>query len=152
PAAYKQQDLEVVTYLADVAWEITQRKRIEESLQQEQEQLATLTDNLPGIAARVDRDLRYLYASRGHEQLYGVAPHRIIGRTMAEILGGERYAEVAPYAARALSGEQVSWEKSVQTASGKPAWYWTTYIPDRRPDDAVEGFFILEIDSTAQHQ
>src|SRR5690606_15533536 len=35
---------------------------------------------------------------------------------------------------------------------GKPAWYWTTYIPDRRPDDAVEGFFILEIDSTAQHQ
>lgn len=152
PAAYKQQDLEVVTYLADVAWEITQRKRIEESLQQEQEQLATLTDNLPGIAARVDRDLRYLYASRGHEQLYGVAPHRILGRTMAEILGGERYAEVAPYAARALSGEQVSWEKSVQTASGKPAWYWTTYIPDRRPDDAVEGFFILEIDSTAQHQ
>jgi|GEM_PF-871682 len=152
PTPYNEHDLELVTYLADVAWEITERKRVEEALVSEQQQIATLTDNLPGIAAHVDRELRYLYASRGHEEAYGLDPQQIVGRRMDEILGTDRFADVARYVARALAGEHVSWEKPVQMASGQLGWHWTTYIPERQSDGAVAGFYILEVDITAQHR
>ena len=118
----------------------------------EQRQIATLTDNLPGIAAHVDRELHYLYASRGHEQVYGLDPQQIVGRRMDEVLGAVRFADVLPYVTRALAGEQVNWEKAVQMASGRLGWYWTTYIPERQSDGAVTGFYILEMDISSQHR
>ncbi len=152
PTNYDDEDLELVTYLADVAWEITERKRVEEALLREQQQIAALADNLPGIAAHVDRDLRYQYASRGHVEAYGLQPQAIVGRTMREVLGADAFGRVEPYARRALAGEQVSWENPVQLAGGGLAWRWTTFIPARRAGAVIDGFFILEIDITAQHQ
>ncbi len=152
PTPYNEHDLDLVAYLADVAWEITERKRVEEALLSEQRQIATLTDNLPGIAAHVDRELHYLYASRGHEQVYGLDPQQIVGRRMDEVLGAARFADVSPYVTRALAGEQVNWEKAVQMASGRLGWYWTTFIPERQSDGAVTGFYILEVDISTQHR
>lgn len=152
PSEYDDQDLHTVTYLADVAWEITERKRVEEALQGEQRQIAALADNLPGIAARVDRNLCYLYASRGHVAAYGLQPQAIIGCKMVDVIGAEAFGRVEPYARRALAGEQVSWEHPVQLAGDGLAWRWTTFIPDRQAGDVVDGIFVLEIDITAQHQ
>ncbi|MCB9120697.1 MAG: PAS domain-containing protein [Caldilineaceae bacterium] len=152
PTNYGEEDLELVTYLADVAWEITERKRVEEALHKEQQQIAALADNLPGIAARVDGDLRYQYASRGHVEAYGLQPDAIVGRTMRDVLGAEAFGRVEPYARRALAGEQVSWENPVRPGGDQVGWRWTTFIPDRQAGAAIDGFFILEIDITAQHQ
>lgn len=47
-------------------------------------ELAALLDNLPDAIVRVDRDLRYRYANRAAETMFGVAREALIGRTKVE--------------------------------------------------------------------
>jgi len=57
PTDYTQQDVEWVTFFADLAWTIVERKQAEEALKESQRQLSTMMSNLPGMAYRCKNDL-----------------------------------------------------------------------------------------------
>ncbi len=52
PSDYTEEDVEVVSYLADVAWEITMQKRIEEKRMASEESYRLLVRNIPGVVYR----------------------------------------------------------------------------------------------------
>ena len=48
PTDYTEKDVEIVSYLADVAWEIVIHKRAEDALRESEERFRTVLENLPG--------------------------------------------------------------------------------------------------------
>ena len=79
-------------------------------LRESEQQLSTITDNLPGLVSRVDRDFRYLFVNAQNERWFGLPPAAIVGRRVPEVIGAEAFARFEHYARRALAGERVSFE------------------------------------------
>ena len=49
-------------------------------------QLALITDSLPILIARVDRNLRYTYVNKGYERLFGRGREEMAGHKLDEVL------------------------------------------------------------------
>ena len=109
-------------------------------------QLSVIADNFPGLVSRVDRDLRYRFASRGHGRIFGIAPADIVGRAIPEVIGAELFSAARPYLERGLAGERVSYEAQVPTVSGQGLRMLMTVVPDTGGGGAVEGLFLVAID------
>jgi PAS domain S-box-containing protein len=62
---------EKVAGLGMISTDITERKRTEQALRESEEQLRTITDNLPVLIVRWDREQRYRFANKPAEQWYG---------------------------------------------------------------------------------
>jgi diguanylate cyclase (GGDEF)-like protein/PAS domain S-box-containing protein len=78
PTDYTEKDVESVSYLADVTWEIAKRKQTEQFLNEAQSRLRLLGDNLEEAALYVySHDSRgrvhFEYLSAGIEKLTGIA-------------------------------------------------------------------------------
>ena len=50
-------------------------------------QLALITNSLPILIARVDRDLRFTYVNKGYERLFGRPRKELVGHKLEEVLG-----------------------------------------------------------------
>jgi PAS domain-containing protein len=56
-----------------------------------------LVDQAPSMMAYWDRDLLCRFANRAYELWFGVDPDRLIGRSIAELLGPKLFALNEPY-------------------------------------------------------
>lgn len=63
PVDYTEKDAEIVSYLADVAWEITRRKQAEESLRNSEEKFKQLAEIFPETIFEADMTGRVTYAN-----------------------------------------------------------------------------------------
>jgi len=87
PDDYTEQDIELVAYLADVVWEITERKRNEEerhnldvSLRESHRLLADIYDFLPDATFVVDLEKKVIAWNRAIVEMSGVAKEDMLGR------------------------------------------------------------------------
>ncbi|MDA0230719.1 MAG: ATP-binding protein [Proteobacteria bacterium] len=113
-------------------------------------QLALITDSLPILVARVDRDLRYTYVNKEYERLFGRSRTELVGHKVDEILGAGDTAATQPFINRAFLGETVTFERSLYvTALGKRVLR-STLTPDTTDDGQVVGYFVLGHDITAE--
>ena len=115
-------------------------------------QILVLADNFPGWVSRVDRNLRYRFASRGYERVFGIPPGDVVGRTVPEVMGPELFEAARPHLEQGLSGKRVSYELLVTRASGAPFHVLTTLVPDLAADGTTAGLFIVALDTTERHQ
>ncbi len=124
-----------------------QRQRLTRALRDSERQLRTITDNLPALVAQFDTEERYRFVNAHIGRVFGDDRAAMIGRTLREVRGEAVYAEIGPYAKRALAGETVRFE-SHGIASGKPHHYQANYVPDVAADGSVQGFFAMTFDIT----
>ena len=68
-----------------IARDITEERRIRQSLAERERELRTLVANLPDIVSRAGPDLRFLFVSPAVERLTGIAPEEFIGKTHEEM-------------------------------------------------------------------
>jgi two-component system sensor histidine kinase UhpB len=115
-------------------------------------QLGVLADNFPGLVSRVDRNLRYRFASRGYERVFGIPPSDVVGRTVAEVIGAESFEAARPHLEQGLSGKRVSYDALVTRGSGAPFHALMTVVPDVAADGTTAGLFIVALDTTERHQ
>ncbi len=87
PADYTDQDIELVAYLADVVWEITERKRNEEerlkldmSLRESHRLLADIYDFLPDATFVVDLEKKVIAWNRSVAEMSGIAKEEMLGQ------------------------------------------------------------------------
>jgi PAS domain S-box-containing protein len=111
-------------------------------------QLAIIGDNFPGLVARLDRDLRYRFASAGFAQRFGLPPESVVGRGLPEVIGPEAFALARPYLDRALAGERVAYENVLTDVSGAQRRMLVTLVPDPGAGDTVQGVFVVALDIT----
>ncbi|MDA0262131.1 MAG: PAS domain S-box protein [Proteobacteria bacterium] len=122
--------------------DITERKHAEQANRENSAQLRYITDALPARIAYVDSEKRYRFVNRMVEQHEGLPGSSIIGKTMLEVLGPERYEQKRAHCDRALAGESFveSWRG---TFDGKPADIRATFVSNVGENGRVAGFILL---------
>ncbi|MCE9683884.1 hybrid sensor histidine kinase/response regulator [Halomonas alkalisoli] len=127
--------------------DITQQKRIEEALIRSENNIRIYTDNVPALIAYFDKECRYLFTNRAYEQAFGIDRNEVIGQSVDTVITDEMARERAPWIKRALAGERVSFEVSMQGSDGI-RYMLVTYTPHFGDSGAILGFFALYQDIT----
>lgn len=138
--------------LGMISADVTKRKQTEQALRESEEQLRTITDNLPVLIVRWDRELRYRFANKFAEQWSGRPVSGIVGRTIPEVFGEKAYEQVRWAIESGLSGKVVRIEERLEYPDGVIRDVDIAYIPDRAGDGEVLGCFALVQDVTERKQ
>jgi PAS domain S-box-containing protein len=122
------------------------RKQAEQKLLERERELRLVTDTVPVLIAHVNKAERYVFANSTYYEWYGVDPEQIIGKSIAELLGPERYASRKPFIDAALNGERVSYDSEVQLKDGSTRTVETVYVPNICSSGNVDGFIAIVSD------
>jgi diguanylate cyclase (GGDEF)-like protein/PAS domain S-box-containing protein len=120
-----------------------------QQLRHSEEELRTITDNIPAMVAFVDSDQRYRFVNRNYQRWLGMDPQAMLGRTALEVYGPELYGSLQPHLERALSGQTFAIDHrvpDVEYARGR--WLNIMYMPKVSADGSVSGVYILSSDIT----
>ncbi len=125
--AYDENEIKTVSFLADVAWEITRLKRMEYALRDSERQYRILFNEMEsGFALHeiicnaqgVPADYRFLSINPAFETLTGLRAQDIVGKTVLEVLPETEAYWIERYGRVALTGEPAEFEDN-SAALGK---------------------------------
>jgi PAS domain S-box-containing protein len=131
PRDYTSEDVEAVSLLADLAWEILERKEAEEALRESRAKYQAIVDAFDGLIYICSQDYHIEYMNR-----------KLIDRTGYDAAGELCYKvlhdrdSVCPWCVndRVFAGETVRWE----TFSPKDKrWYYVVNVPIRHADGSM---------------
>jgi PAS domain S-box-containing protein len=74
-----------ITHLIPSAVDINERKQAEETLRRREAEVRSITDNLPDIVTRFDRQLRHVFANRAVSGATGLSADGFLGKTNREL-------------------------------------------------------------------
>lgn len=129
-------------------YDIHDLKLTEQALATREEQLRLFTDNIPEPVVYLDSRRRYVFVNEAFVELFGVPRERVIGRTVAEVLGPEAAAELDPHERRALAGEAVAYDRQVIDGRGRARWMHGRIVPDFDLDRTIKGIYVVGHDIT----
>ncbi|WP_273036724.1 diguanylate cyclase domain-containing protein [Massilia timonae] len=112
-----------------------------------EKRLRLITDNLPVLIAYVDRDRRFRFGNATFERWFGVAPERLVGMSIAQLMGEEAARQGAESLERAFAGHAATCQMRL-LIKGAPRVLEGVYIPDLQPDGSVAGVYALKHDMT----
>lgn len=110
--------------------------------------LQSVTEALPAMVTVVGGDMRYRFVNSAFERWVGIPRENILGRRVEDIIDPAEYAVRAPWIARAMAGEHVSFETSNPTR--RMPHIGVTYIPLRNAG-GIDGYVGVSQDIT-QHK
>jgi PAS domain S-box-containing protein len=129
-----------------ISRDLTERKRAEEALRENEQLLRHLTKNIPGGSLNVfDRDLRYLYAEGQGLTDVGIQSEQLIGKTLAEVFPTESVEFVTPFYRRVFAGETLSFELEFTEL-----WFLINAAPLKDAEGNVNAIIALAQDITAR--
>lgn len=135
--------------------EITERRRIEESLEQERRLLHALMDHIPDSIYFKDRNGRFLRINRALAERFGLFDHtEAVGKTDFDFFSEEhaRPAFLDEQEVMDTGQPLVGKEEKEAWSDGRERWVLTTKMPLRDPDGNVVGTFGLSRDITQRKQ
>jgi signal transduction histidine kinase len=103
---------------------------------------------MPAHIAHVDEERRYTYSNRRLSSVMPGRPREIVGRPIAETLGGAAYARIAPHLDAAFAGRESVFEFTDEISARRIR---VAFTPDRR-ESGIEGVYILSMDVTEEAQ
>ncbi|RYB88529.1 PAS domain S-box protein [Nocardioides glacieisoli] len=109
--------------------------------------LRRLVDQLPGMVAYWDPDLRLVLANAAYCTFVGRPAEGLHGQHFSAVLGEEVYRANLPHLQGALSGEPQVFERTLSDGLGVTRHAEVSYGPDV-VDGQVEGIFALITDVT----
>lgn len=77
---YSDQDIDFANRLADILWEITERKQLEMSLRESKQLLADIFDFLPDATFVVDQEKKVIAWNRAMEELSSIPKEEMLGQ------------------------------------------------------------------------
>lgn len=106
-----------------------------------------IADNMPALVAYIDCDLRYRFTNEHYQQLLGVDPAAMLGKTISEVFGADVYAHWKDRIDAALRGERVHEERD-SLEMGRMLHLMVDLVPDMDADGTVQGFYLMSMDIT----
>jgi diguanylate cyclase (GGDEF)-like protein/PAS domain S-box-containing protein len=153
---YTEKDMESVSYLADVVWEIVKRKQTEQILNEMNSRLHLLGDNLEEAALYVyshdtNGQPHFEYLSAGMEKLIGIKTEEAL-QNAASLLSTilPEYVPVLAELEAKSKEDLLSFEMEIRqqhAVSGEIYWALLRSTPRRRPDGTTV-WYGVQIDIT----
>jgi diguanylate cyclase (GGDEF)-like protein/PAS domain S-box-containing protein len=130
--------------------DITHIRKSVMALRESEARLRTIADTLPAMVAYIDAEQVYRFHNVAYEREFNRTGTAVLGRTIRDTMGEERYAFLEPYVLRALAGETLTFEED----DGSGAFdrtYEVVYIPQMDEEGLdVIGFHVMRQDITTQ--
>jgi PAS domain S-box-containing protein len=137
-----------VLSITGTARDITAAKRHEAELQTQHAQLQAIIDNSPMVIFAKDRDLRYLFVNREHEELFDLEPGEVIGKRVDSFMPPETSKEVQANDRRVLEGGEPMEVEEVIPRPGGDRVYMVHKFPLRDAEGEIRGLCGIAIDIT----
>ncbi len=131
-----------------ISRDITGSKQAEQTLLNRENEIRTITDNIPALVSYVDADGHYSFVNQQYEKWFGIPSKDIIGKHIREVTGKIAYEQIKDYVAKALSGQRITFDNKLTYAHGGTRWITADYIPDLDDKGKVSGYFSLVTDIT----
>jgi diguanylate cyclase (GGDEF)-like protein/PAS domain S-box-containing protein len=112
-----------------------------------EKRLRLITDNLPVLIAYVDRERRFRFGNATFERWFGVTPERLVGMSIARLMGEDAARQGAQGLDEAFAGHATTCQMRLPIG-GAPRVLEGVYIPDLQPDGSVAGVYVLKHDMT----
>jgi diguanylate cyclase (GGDEF)-like protein/PAS domain S-box-containing protein len=130
--------------------DITDRHRAELAVKRSETLVRTITDQMPCLISRMDRDYRYTFVNANYMRWFSLAESPV-GKTVAEVFGDAVFEGVRERIDEALAGRDVVFDLT-NTVPGAADFLQVHYVPERDDDGRVVGVYGLVTDRTEQQR
>ncbi|MEP6502205.1 MAG: PAS domain-containing protein [Betaproteobacteria bacterium] len=130
--------------------DITERHCAELALTRSEALVRAITDHVPGLISRMDRNYRYTFVNANYVSWFAL-PTSPVGKTVAEVFGEAVFASVRRRIDEALAGNDVVFDLT-NTVPGAAEYMRVHYVPDRNEHGEVVGAYGLVTDRTEQQR
>ncbi|AWN50273.1 histidine kinase [Methylobacterium terrae] len=110
------------------------------------DELQVVTDALPVLISFIDRDHVYRFVNRHYENWFGRPAGEILGHRVEDVVGAKAYADRLPFMARALAGEDLTFDAEMPFRGIEWRQSEIRYVPRRTAGGVVDGFFVMVTD------
>ncbi len=118
----------VLGYYA-VSTDIHDLKTAQAAVEDKQRQLRQVIDSIPTPMCYVGADERYSYVNDAFLGYVGLRSEQIVGHSVKDVLGEERYELLKPHLERVRGGEALAVERLVKFADGRRRWMTVRLTP-----------------------
>ncbi len=142
-------DGQVYGYVGTVD-DITRVRKSVLALRESEARLRTIADTLPAMIAYIDADEIYRFHNLAYEREFNQSGMQVLGRSVLETVGPERYDFLSPYIKRVLAGETLTFEEDDNSTIFERT-FEVVYIPQTDEEGlSIVGFHVMRQDITAQ--
>jgi len=120
-----------------------------EALRRSESQMRLITDTIPALIAYFDSSQTYRYANLGYCNWFNKTAEDVVGNSIHNIIGIRAQDSVKHHIARALSGEQVTYEYAM-IRNGEKVYARSILVPEIDSAGLVVGCFVLSFDISEQ--
>ncbi|MBW3585510.1 MAG: PAS domain S-box protein, partial [Cyanobacteria bacterium 0813] len=133
--------------------DLTERKRLESELRQQEQQFKMVAENAPDIISRIDAEFRHLYVSPSVELATGIPSEQFVGKTNVELGMPENIYRVWHESLRQVfeTGQEQTIEFKFPTLKGI-RWYQARIVPEFATDGSVASLLGIARDVTDYKQ
>jgi PAS domain S-box-containing protein len=112
--------------------DITERKKVEESLRKSEENYRQLADSIADVFFEMDKDLRYTYWNKASENLTGISAEKALGKSLYELFPEIRGTKAEKFYLKALkTNKSVSFVNEYQL-NGRSHFFEINAYPSQR--------------------
>jgi PAS domain S-box-containing protein len=138
--------------LSGFMFDITDRKRAQRALQVSEARLQAILDGTPAIVHLKDREGRYLFVNRAHEQLHGLTREQLAGKRVEDLFGPELAEQFYANDRLVMDTDQpITFEETIPTRNG-PLSYLSVKFPLHDPEGHVTAVCGISTDITERKQ
>ncbi len=112
----------------------------EEELKKNETKFRTLTENIPDIIARFDKELRHIYINPAIEKITGISSHAVLGKTNEELGMPEEKNAIWNANIQYVfeTAKQLIYEFDFQTPDGNTMYFSSMLVPELSEDGKVK--------------
>jgi PAS domain S-box-containing protein len=153
PADYDEQDVRMVATLADLAWDIAEKKRAEDALRENRTLLEAIVNGTTDAVYAKDVEGRYLLLNSAGEAFVGKRATDILGKDDRCLFPSTEAAVVMEGDRRVMAkGETTTYEETVTGASGAMSTFLSTKGPLFDEEGTLRGLFGIARNITERKQ
>lgn len=133
-------------YYEGIVQDITERKRLEDSLRESEEKYRTLIESAGESIATIDEDGVFLFMNGIGAKRLGGKPEDYVGKTMWDLFPKEIADRQVASVREVINTEQVMNQVVLNELQGQPRWYNTTLEPLRDGSGKVTAALVIARD------